>query len=559
VVILPVATGGFGEARDYTMAYTARLLADLGPQRLEMAGVLGGPELNKTLSRAAPVTLLAEAVMFSLLGDNQAGQLAVLFAVQLAVIALAMLLAERWRPERRAGLLAGVIVALHPIAGGAAAGLSSLATMLAMVGMLGAMIFALSAVRTGRWAALAPMLLLAVLAAGADPAGILTVPAVLAVALCAPGAAWRGTGAPRAAAVILALFGVAMTALWMRSLGRPTAYLQALTDWRPAQFPVQAAWWLRGLLFAIDPTVSSGPKWVGPAAIAAPAAALTTATIVALRRRPTAVLWPVLSVLSLAPATLAMALPQRFAPPSSWAALYPAMIFSALWVAELWPGPEFPQTRVIVVCVALASVLPQSYLLTRSLADEARQTNRLGREFVRVVRDAPAGRDVILLADATSLRQLETVFLAANYADTSPRQLRYRMLVGGRLAPYQHALPSGELRGFHARLPFDDQKLFIGFDGRRRHMADLTGLIDAKVRLVGDEAATRRETPPALPLLDEAVINQWPDSLEWGKNSAFVDGATANEDQPSCVKWTLSWYVEGAMLRLNPYAGRELL
>jgi hypothetical protein len=548
VLTLPAITGGFGEARDFTLAYTARLLADLGPGRLDMAGELGGPELNKTLGRAAPVTLLTETALFSALGDNQARQLAALFAAVLATMALAFHFAQRWRPERRAGALAGLIVALHPIAGGATAGLSSLATMLAVLSMLGAMEFTLVAVRRGNWTSFAPLFLLLILAAGADAVGLLAVPAVAFVAWLAPGGPRREALGRRVAVTALALVAGALTVKYMNTtymaaLGRHASYLQPWLEWRPRQLGVQVAWLLRALFLPIDPTLTAGPRWIGPLAVALPAAVLATASTMAARRRPTVLLWPVLMLVALLPTTAALSLPNAYAPPSSWAALFPALIFFAFWLAELWPDAEFPWARVLVAGLVAANMLPQTYFLTRDLADAARATNRLGREFAAVMRDAPEGVDVIVLADLTSTRPLETAFLAGNYRETTARQVRYRMLVGGRLAPSDHPLPVGGIGGINERLSYDGTKRFIGFDGQRRHIVDLTGQIAAKVTIADDEAAARRQMPPALPLLDEFFIDKWPASIVW------TDFAPAK----------LNWYIEGAMLRLHPYAGRELL
>jgi hypothetical protein len=541
-LVLPVAAAGFGEGRDFTLAAASGLLSDLGPGRLDMAGTLGAPELNKTLNRTAPVTLMAHATLFYAIGRDPAAQLAAVFVAHLAVVGATMLLARRWRPERRTALIAGLAVALHPAAVGATAGLSSLGVMLAMLGGLASATLAVSLIREGRWTALVPLPLICALAAGADTIGLLAGPLVVAVALAVPDAPWRTTVWRRALAAAAALAGVSATAFYLTAMGKPIEYLSSLRGWRPALLPAQAAWMLRAMFLPLDPTLTRGPTWLGSVVVALFCSALITGSVFVLRRRPGLAAWPALALATLPLVSATLSLPIKSAPPSSWAAFYPAVVCFALWLAELWPDPSRRGRRAAIAAAVVLCLSPQVIVLSASLMDHARRVQRLGREFAVLLRQIPDGEDVLLTTDSASIPTLESAFLAANYGGAATRQIRYRLLLGGRVVYRDDSAPGGEYRGVFMRLPLDKQKTFIGFSRDRRQLIDLSGLIAAKVQLAQDEIVRERRSPPPLVLVDEKSIDDWLNGCaQW----------------PPLEEGDYAWFVEGAMLRLHPYAGRD--
>jgi hypothetical protein len=505
-----------------------------------MIGVLGGPELGKTLSRTGPVTLLAYAFLSSL-ADRPAALLGVILAMHLLVVILVMRLSRQWQPARQSWWLAGMIAALHPIAAGAVGGLASLGMLLAMAFTLAATLFALAFARERSVRYLPPVFLLSILAVGADVSGFLVLPAVLFLGLFAPLEPAPRRWLARVLPTLAAGLGVAAMAAYLWSFGPAAAFWRAAFTAPPAARLMQTIWLVRGAFLPIVPDAVTRWPWLDAAAGAIPAALLVTVTVVQLRRRVSLVVWPALLALTFLAAAVSPDFGARPIAPSNWATIYPTALVLALWLADLWPTPERRAGRIVVMAALLAVLLPQTVLQISEQSARARRVHQMGGELAILLQHTPDGIDVLIPTLPSTASLVEAAYLSANYHGQSAGQVRLRLLMGGRLVVRDSDTPTGESRGLFARLPLDEQKLFIGLDREHDHLIDLTSLIRAKVRLVQDEIAQQRRVPP-MPLGDEAVIDAW---------------------LAACPKWetlavqTPSWFLEGLLLRLHPHAGRD--
>lgn len=543
LVYSPLLRHGFREADDFVLAAAAQLLGGLAPDRLDMAGVLGGPELNQALSRTAPVSLLTVAVLFRWLGNNPSIQLFAVIVAHLAALYLLFFLLRLWQPDRSMVWPAILLAALHPIAAGTVAGLSSLAVILAMSYTLLAMAFTLLMKQEGPIRLLFPVLLFSFLAAACDVAGLIVFPAVLLTAFAGPRRPEENPWPRRIAAPIASLVGVALIAYYMNSFGRPVLYLENLRQWTPSRFPIHAAWLLRGWFLPVDPTMPRGPEWLGPVFIALLSAALMSATMAGFRKLPRLAIWPLLGLLTLLPVATNLELPGPPARTTAWAALYPSLIFLAIWVADLFSLGLSRRRKIIFIAMLVFLVGPQTFRLEQVLTHRALLVNRMGRELAKLVTDTPNGTEVLLPTDSSRLGLMEAAFLAAHYTGMPPRQVGYRMLVGGRLVLRDNAAPSGERLGIFARLPLEEQKVFYGFSDGHQHLMDLTPLIAKQTQAAMEAYRRSHRLPPPLMLHDERAIADWLPA--------------ASTDQDATVENPI-WFVEGMMLRLHPRAGRKI-
>jgi hypothetical protein len=543
-LLAPVAAFGFRDASDYILGFSARLLGDLGLARLELAPTLGGMEISRALGQTSPLALVTHTMLFRLLGDSPPAQLSVMILLHLLVTGAAMAVARRWRPERQAGVVVGLFVGLHPLAAGVTGGIAPLGTMAALLCVLGAMWFAMAIVRERRHGLIVAVFLLAVLASGLDVFGLLIVPALLLVSLfAAPHPDLPGPGLRRLEPVIAAVLGVAFTFQVMTVLPETLASWYLLTTWRPNQLGDELVW----LLFALTTPVVRGEslttpaRWALAAALALVAVPFFWVTVFKLRRRPALLIWPALLLLSMIPAAVSVEPLRRDMAATSWAAFYPALVFAALWIAEAWPAPNRPNGRLVLGVLLVLMLAPQTLVLSQAQAQRAKTISRLGGEFAALVDNYPNGTDVLLPVEGETSGLVESAFLSAFYRGVQARQVRYRMLVGGRMAMRETAAPTGRGMGLITRLPFHARQEVIGLDVTGRHLVELTTLIATKLRLAQDILEKDRTGPPPLALADETAINAW------------LDGAVDWQPRP---KVGADWFIEGLLLRLHPHTGR---
>jgi len=556
----PIAMAGFGEAGDFALAWSARLLGELGLERLELAGMLGGAELNYALGQMPPVTLAMHALLFHLFGELPVTQLFLLLALHLLISLVAMAVARQWTGRNWAVLVAGLVFALHPVAFGTSSGLVGLSALLAALFILIAMSLTIAFARGGGPMLLILLTLAAMLAVFCGAAGVMVFPASLLVALTDP----QRRGKPRSRRVLLApltaMLGVVLPLIYIaRTFGR-TMYLLKMTSLHWADVTEQmslsekllkvgaaligkTAYLLRALLAPVDPTMTTPREWVGTLLIASLAAALFTLAIYRALRRPGNLWWPLLGLLAMLPLAADLVLPRALAPASVFAAAYAPLIFFALWLAELTPRGEGNAGRIVFIMLILLALLPQSWLLGLSRGRHSELVNRLGREFVAQIDEAPAGADVIVPARPTRMNLLEAAFLAGQYRQPPKRQIRFRLLVGGRLFAGPKATRLGREFGALVRLPYGPQNLVIGLSGDELHLIDLTPQIKQKILLAEDAIAQTGASPPPWQLVDEDIIDRWP----------VV--ATEVPEQPVGLNDT-AWFVEGFLYRLHPHLGR---
>jgi len=540
-MLAPPAAVGFRETADFALAFSSRLLGDLGFARLEIAPALGAMELHRTLAVVSPLTLAVHGVLFAVLGAAPVWHLLLMIFLHLTVLAATLAVARRWRPEARAGVAAGLVVALHPLAAGVTGGITSLGPLLALLCVLGAVAFTLSLVREGSHRPLLPVALFAVLAVALDPSGVLVLPTVAFLALGAAHNPERPGFVRRLEPPLAALIGVGASFYAMRALPQTFSSWHLLASWHPRQLADGLAWLLRGLFLPVVDNGTIGPNWLVPLLVAIPAAWLTALTFVGLRRRPSLLVWPALMLAALVPASLSIEPLRSDAPTAAWTAFYPALVFLGLWVADLWPVASRRRARWVAGAVVLLALVPQTTVLAWRLAARAELVNRLGLELAGLIAQTPNGSDVLLPVEGDTAPLMESAFVAAYYRGVEPRQVRFRLVIGGRLALRLRVTPSGQEIGVFTRLPMRDQKRVIGLDAEHRHLVDLTGLIQGKIRVAQDILEAERRGPPPLALADEGVIASWLDGcVDWRETDAADAG----------------WFVEGMMLRLHPHTGR---
>jgi len=536
----PLIFAGFSEAKDFTLAFTARLLADVGLSRLDVAGLLGGPELNYALALTPPITLATHTLLFRALGDSPAAQNAATLALHLLVMFAAMWAAWEWRREPAASLVAGVVVATHPIAAGIVGGIGQLGAVLATLFVLLAVAFSIRFARDGNRLLLGPLMLTGVFAAAADAVGLVAIPAALSAALAAPEprhvSRARSLAAP--AAVVL---GALTPLLFILTLHGPRIYAAQLLGPGLRRLGDCAAWAMHALALPAGFALDNRREWLGRLLIAALIAALLTLTAPRARRRPALIVWPALTLLALWPGALGLGPVGPAADAGVFAACYLPLAFIALWVAELTPARRL--RRVAFIALLFAVLVPQTRALVTARAGRAQLINRLGREMGFFIDRARMGADVLLSARPSQVRLMETAFLAGQYRTEAPRQIRYRLVMGGRLLAAPRATPLGENNSGFARLPFTDENMVLALSPDGAHVADLSGQIRAKMKLAEDVIREEGHAPPVWPLLDEAALNQW----DVGQNCRGLQSLSPDD---------FAWFLEGYYYRLHPHLGQ---
>ncbi len=592
-LLAPLSAYGFRDTGDFVVAFSARLLGDLGFERLDIAPALGGIELKRALGQSTPLALFFHTLLFSSAGDTPAIHLIMMLFLHLAVMGTTALVAYQWRPERRTASVAALLVGIHPLAAGTVSGIAPMGLLAATLCILGAMFYTLLMLRDGRFLALIAVLLFAVLAAAFDVFGLLVVPAVAAVSLFAPHSPERPHLIRRIEPPVAAFVGVAATYFVLRALPETLDSWLLLTSWRPSQLSDATGWLLRALFLPALGGLATKPTWLAPLVIAIPAALMSTISLMRLfinspaprhggrgeshgidnsmkfgnsqkshfsgfemkksteglfqqsvmlvRRRASVFIWPALILLSLIPAALALQPLRQDAPASAWAALYPALIFFALWVADIWPSYRWVKVRSILTVSVALLVIPQAVLMVQAQVVRARTISHMGEELAQMVAKLPNGTDILLPATATTSDLIEAAFLSAYYRGVEPKQVRYRMLISGWLAVRKRAVPSGQALGRFTRLPLEEGKQIIGLDATHRHLIDLTDLVHTKIRIAQDILENERREPPPLALADEAVIDSW------------LEG---NVSWQNAEPGEAGWFIEGIMLRLHPHTGR---
>jgi hypothetical protein len=540
LLFYPLVIAGFAEARDFTLAFTSRLLADVGVSRIDIVGTLAGPELSYALALNPPITLAAHTLLFRLLGDAPAAQTAATLAFHLLVVLAAMAVAGAWREDRAAALVAGTVAAVHPVVAGAVHGIAELGVVLAAFFVLAAIGLTIRYVRYGARILLGPLLLAGLFAVAADAAGLVVLPACLLAAIAAP-AQRRLSRAVSLAAPVAVAVGALMPLAYLLALRGPRLYAAQLAGPGARQLGDCAAWAMRALILPADFTWRGGHAWLGRLIVAVLAAGLLTLTALRARRRPVVLIWPLLAGLALWPKLIALGPPSPEAEAAVFGACYLPVIFTTLWLAELTPGSR--RRRIVFVLALLAVLAPQARVMVRTRVERAELVNRLGREMNAFVRQAPTGADVLFPVAPLQMRLMETAFLAAQYQAEAARQIRYRLVMGGRVLAAPRATPLGENQRGFARLPFTDDDLVLGFSADGRQIVDLSGQIRAKMKLAEDVIREEKHGPPVWPLLDEGVLNRW----DVGNKCRGLL-ALAPDD--------FGWFVEGYFYRLHPHLGQ---
>jgi len=541
LLLSPLAAFGFRDAADYVIAGSARLLGDLGFARLGIAPALGGPELQRAIGLASPVTLLVHAILFAVLGDSPAPQLLAALLLHLFIMGLTALVAYQWRPNRRTAAVAALLVGLHPLAAGTVSGITPFGGMLAMFCVLSAVAYTMVVLREGRFMPVVAVTLFAVLASIFDASGLLVVPAVLLVSFLAPRNLEKVGWLRRLEPPVAVGIGVGATYIVARAVPDMFLSWQLLLAWQPRQLAEATGWLLRALAWPALGDLSLGSRWLTPLLVAIPLAAVATITVIRARRRPSVLVWPAIILASLLPALLTLQPLRHDAPATAWAAFYPALAFFALWIADLWPRPELRRTRIVLAILVAVVLIPQTAWIVQQRAERARNIQRMGQDLSGLIAAVADGTDIVVLAQANTTDLVEAAFLSAYYHGVETRQVRFRMLVDGWLALRESVAPSGQAVGKFARLPLYDRRQIIGLDAAHEHFVDLTSLVIAQAEIAQDILNQDRRGPPPLALADEATIRTWLD-----------DRAKWRPAEPA----TAGWFVEGIMLRMHPHTGR---
>jgi len=537
---------GFAEPADFVVAFTSQMLGDLGLHRLELAGLLGGPELNYLLTKTGPLAIVAHVFVNLMGGSSPAGQLAFLLALHLLVAITAMYVAQAWRPDHDGSIAAGVLIVLHPLTIGALAGLSNLPAILAAEFTLLTILLCIDIARTGRFKLCLPAMLMGTLATSCDVTGWLAFPAAVLALFCSPTRDRSKSRLRRAAVAFIILVGVSLPVIYLSITIGPYFYLDFTPVLNPARWARYAAWILRGVFLTADPAPYIADERIGILFIAICAAATISLTAVIARRRLALLVWIGLAIVAFIPRAYDLAWPDPEAAAGVFAAFYLPMIFIGLWAAELLPGTASPRLRQITLVLMLVVVLPQTFLLTERLARRAEKVNQLGRELIHLTDQAPAGADIMLIAKPKAASLVEAAFLAAQYQNPPTKQVRFRLVLAGRLIPREPTAPLGRQFGVMTRLPFTNQNVVIGLNADATHLLDLTGMIHSKIALADDVIATEGHAPPEWPLVDETSINAWP--------------IGANCNKPELARLSAhSWFVEAIFFGLQPHLGRAPL
>ncbi len=530
---------GFADAPDFILAFTGQMIADLGADRLPLATTLGGPELGFALNNMLPLSLAALAALFHFFDSSVFALLLVLTLLHLAVAASVGVLAHLWAPQRRTGLIAGLIAALHPAAVGAVFGLTSLSILLAAWLTMLAAIFTVLYLRR-RGVALLLMLMITVsLAVSADPVGALAVIFVIALAPALP-ARERPAGS-RILPPLAALLGGSLPLLYLGTMTGLTPYLNQLRGWSATPLAHLAAWTLRAAALPFDISLGAAQEKIGFYIIALIGAGALTLAIYLTRARPRLWLWPALALLALLPHLISFNVPRPDADNAAFAAFYAPLMFLTLWLADLLPAPEHRKRRLVFLALLMILLLPQTYLAGHNRAARAARVDRLGREINNLLAPMPTGADVIFIAAPTATKLLESAFLAGQFREAFPRQIRFRLLMGGRLYPASRSTPLGQQFQSWVRLPFSEQNRLIGFSDNGENLLDLTDQVRARIQLAEDVIRRDGHATTGWPLLDELAINHWPDG-ECGETPLAPDD--------------VAWFVEGFFFRLHPHLGR---
>ena len=535
---LPAA--GFLESRDFTLAFTARLLADLGLDRLDIAGTLGGPELAYALSVTPPITLVTLAFLFRIFGDTPAGIVYFSMFLHLLVALAAMLTVRRWRPNKTAPLVAGLVIVAHPLAAGIMQNLIGVGAMLSTLAVLLAINFANSYARSGNLRLLGPLMLSCLIAAACNASGLMVVPTVLLIALTVRARKPLGL-MRRSLSPLVSLVGATVPVAYMLStIGMPL-YLRQLPQLR--QIGLYAAYSLHCLFLPVRPNSVAPHQWHGYLAIAVLASLVFTITIYVALRRPRLLIWPALAIGALLLRGFALAEPGPLAGNQLFVACYLPLVFTGLWLAEICPGDKSLRLRLICLALMLVVFIPQTNIITQVRADQGLLIDRMGREINQIIEKAPMGADTIFPVKPSTLRLVETAFVAGQYRADAPRQIRYRMVVGGQLRAAPLTAQLGRELGAWVRLPFNDKNLVIGLAADGRSMVDLSSIIRTKMTLADDIIFREKHAPPAWDLTDEQTVEQW-------------NVGAGCRDQREIDPQRYGWFMEGFFYRLHPHLGQ---
>ncbi len=528
---------GFAEPKDFTLGFSARLLADVGLSRLDIVGLLGGPELNYALALSPPMALAAHTMLFGVLGDSPAAQTAATIMLHLMTVLAVMWVARLWREDRAASFAAGVVVAAHPIAVGAAQGIAEFGAVLATFSLLMAVGLTLRFVRDGNRLTIGPLMLAGLFAVSSDAAGLAVVPASAVVALTAP-LRRRVSRSAALIAPVAVLVGALTPLAYLMALRGPRLYFAQLIGppWRLLADYV--AWALR--LFTL-PGAIGVPAWTERLSIALLCALMLTLTAYRARQMPTLLVWPALVAVGLWPRLAVLKAPTPVAETAVFAAGYLPLAFVACWLADLTPASR--GRRALYVLLLLVVLVPQALVVGHSRAGQAELVNRLGREMNQIIQRAPVGADVLLPVSPTQSRLIETAFLAGQYQTAAPHQIRYRLVMGGRLTAAPKSTPLGEnARGF-ARLPFKNESVVIAPSADRRHLVDLSARIRTMIAQAEEVIRREKHAPPEWLLLDEPALDRW----DTGGGRAGLMPLSPDD---------FAWFVEGYFYRLHPHLGQ---
>lgn len=530
---------GFAEAPDFILAFTGQMIADLGLDRLPLATTLGGPELGFALNNMLPLGLAVLALLFLLFGTSTFALLLTLVLLHLAVAASVGYLAHLWRPQRRTGLITGLIAALHPVATGAIFSLTGLPIMLASWLVIAVAVFTTLYLRHRKNVLLSLILITAGLAISTDPVGLLAIPTVIALAFALP-AEGRLPGR-RFLPPLAAGLGSLLPLFFLGSVTGLAPYILQLRSWESSLPAHVAAWALRAAALPFDISLGTAHEKMGFLLIALVGAGALTLAIYLTRARPRLWIWPPLAILAVLPHLISLAMPEPDADNAVFAAFYLPLMFLALWLADLMPAPEHRNRRLAFLALLMLLFLPQTYLAGHNRAARAERVNRLGCEINGLLAKMPTGADVVFLAAPTNAKLIESAFLAGQYREPFPRQIRYRLLMGGRLYPAARNTSLGRQFQSWVRLPFSEQNRLLGFAETGRSMTDLTDLVRARIRLAEDVIRRDGRATTRWPLIDEKSINLWP-SGECGETPLDPDDT--------------AWFIEGFFFRLHPHLGR---
>lgn len=173
------------------------------------------------------------------------------------------------------------------------------------------------------------------------------------------------------------------------------------------------------------------------------------------------------------------------------------------------------------------------------------QVNMMSSQLESICSDLPDTSDVFIVGAGRYTERMLAAHLDYKRRFKSDKRLRFSFIQNGMIFPAYKGGPIGQNPSGITRLQFDEFMTFIGY-GIADDITDLTTLINKKISIADKVMNKERHMPPRWVLGPEVMIDQW-------TTGQGETGLMPIEDSADFM-----WFVEGLILHLHPYAGRNL-